>query len=1031
LTADFRNSVFIRYHEFTKHTRAKVYGDSWYLDWDTQPDAFRRYEGAPTVALPVPKRPPPGDLFAPFPEAARGPVTLDAISQLLYHSVAISAWKEVPGTDARWAVRVNPSSGNLHPTETHLIACGVQDLEDGLYHFRVDTFELEVRFQGDVSGLVARIRDEIGFACGSATLFLTSIMWREAWKYRDRAFRYCHLDLGHAAAAVCDALRHLGHAPRAAHLFSDATMAGWIGLAGGDEVPEMLITWGEMLPGNANAPLPPPTELLGTPNALSSEVVDYESIDRVCEATSAVESTSQPEETSPTEPAASSLPLIAEGTARVELWRVVRTRRSGISFDGHTGCTAADLGLMLRRATDGYPFDCCSFRRRSDGSSSGAHFIDLYLYLHRVEGIEPGLYLYDRVHHALISQKIGDQRGHASTFSLDQAIAGDSAFAVSLIADLGRAFASFGERGYRAVHIEAGAIGQGLYLAAESLGLNSTGIGAFFDDEVNRHLALPESRQVVYHFTVGRALPDVRVRHCRSYPFEEDAMSATLAGRATPEATAAFARRHGDLGGDAYRRLGRTDLTVSRVGFGGYRVHFKVSQNTAALAAALEGGVNLIDTSSNYTDGGSELAAGTVLRELIDAGHLKREEVVVVTKAGYVQGKNHEIAAERERAGNPFPEMVKLGPDLWHCIHPDFLHDQITRSRERLGVETLDVFLLHNPEYFLEEAEQRRVPRAEAQAEYQRRIAEAFAHLEGEVRSGRIAQHGISSNTFPAANARYEHTSLEACWVGAEKLPAPHHFSVVQMPGNLMETGLALEKNQRGGSATALGVASACDLGVLINRPLNAFDGHQMLRLADHDVEAEPSADEIDRAIQEMRAHEDALRRIAPPRASGTRVHPGPAELMRVGEVLEGRWSDFRSREHWEEFVATRLVPQVQDALRRLEEFHTESSELGPWQERHVPLLNALIVRIRDHLAARDNRATQPLRDAMAPHLPDAVRLRPLSQIAVWALSSLPEVSCVLLGMRRAEYVRDALDSLKLEAPENRALWTALGVKSS
>ena len=81
-----------------------------------------------------------------------------------------------------------------------------------------------------------------------------------------------------------------------------------------------------------------------------------------------------------------------------------------------------------------------------------------------------------------------------------------------MVADLERAARAHGDRGYRYVHFEAGAIGHRLYLAAEALGLGATGIGAFYDEEVHRYLELPPQQQVVYHFAIGHPVPDVRVR---------------------------------------------------------------------------------------------------------------------------------------------------------------------------------------------------------------------------------------------------------------------------------------------------------------------------------------------------------------------------------------------------------------------------------------------------------------------------------------------------------------------------------------
>jgi SagB-type dehydrogenase family enzyme len=132
--------------------------------------------------------------------------------------------------------------------------------------------------------------------------------------------------------------------------------------------------------------------------------------------------------------------------------------------------------------------------------------------VHRVDGLHQGVYRYWPECAALEQIKSGDQRVAAAGLSLGQNLAGNACVAFSMIGDLDRAVRAHGDRGYRHVHFEAGAIGQRLYLAAEALGLGATGIGAFFDDEVHRYLNLTaEQGQVVYHFAIGYPVPDPRV----------------------------------------------------------------------------------------------------------------------------------------------------------------------------------------------------------------------------------------------------------------------------------------------------------------------------------------------------------------------------------------------------------------------------------------------------------------------------------------------------------------------------------------
>lgn len=523
----WKSSPFYRFHEITKHSYASLYSNQWFLDWDNQPDPFRRWEGAPVVELPHPERPEAADYFhLPAPAGDPPPWTLQRLSQLLFYSMALSAWKVIPGTEHRWSLRVNPSSGNLHPTETHLVARGVEGLPDGVYHFRVDNFTLEARGQGPVDGVLREFGLPGNTPFGAVTLVLTSLFWRESWKYRARAFRYCHHDLGHATGALVEALRGLGYGCRFRHQFEDDAVVAALGLEGSDEKPGLILTTTPALPleEGSSTGTGAPLATTGTPNVLSAEEYRFRPLEEVYEATRNTSS-----KTSPLRPAdkpkwETTLELPREYRSEHDFWEVVRRRRSAVDMDGRTGIDRQQFGAILERATRGGLGSGAWLPESDIGSErpagDGGYLIHLYVYVHRVEGIEPGCYYYDREQHALAPVKLGDVKQEAYSFSLMQAIASEGAFCVSLLADLDRAYAAWGDRGYRAAHMEAGFIGQGLYLGAEAAGTNATGIGAFFDDDVNRFLAAREGREVIYHFTVGRGVEDTRIEQRKGYAWE-------------------------------------------------------------------------------------------------------------------------------------------------------------------------------------------------------------------------------------------------------------------------------------------------------------------------------------------------------------------------------------------------------------------------------------------------------------------------------------------------------------------------------
>ncbi len=191
----------LHYHETTKHQPHRLARSPGYLDWATQPDPFRRFRGAPTLPLllgDVAPSPSYDDLYDPGAISPQ-PVCLASVSAFFQFSLALSAWKECQGS--RWALRINPSSGNLHPTEGYLVAGAVEALAEvpGVYHYAPKDHALERRCDihpGVWDGLIK------GFPKGTFLAGLSSIHWREAWKYGERAYRYCQHDVGHALAAL-------------------------------------------------------------------------------------------------------------------------------------------------------------------------------------------------------------------------------------------------------------------------------------------------------------------------------------------------------------------------------------------------------------------------------------------------------------------------------------------------------------------------------------------------------------------------------------------------------------------------------------------------------------------------------------------------------------------------------------------------------------------------------------------------------------------------------------------------------------
>jgi SagB-type dehydrogenase family enzyme len=345
---------------------------------------------------------------------------------------------------------------------------------------------------------------EMKLASGPASIVfvLTSIVWREAWKYGERAYRYCLHDIGHAWQALALSAQAIGCNSVAFGDFPDDEVAQMCRL-NMDEWPMLIVSLhGKSIPVR-EADTAKSVWIGGQANQLSQLTVAQPLIDNIHFATKERGTGSGSislGESAPTGSGEIKLPSPAFSTR--SFGEVVRKRRSALDFlGGEQSMSLAELSAVLSVTA-----------HTSPGDFADARFIQLYLYAHRIDGLQHGVYKFWPTQNELEQVKSGDQRVAAAGLSLGQDLAGNACVTFSMIGDLDRAAGAYGDRGYRYVYFEAGAIGHRLYLAAEALGLGATGIGAFYDDEVHRHLNLiPQQGQVVYHFAIGYPVPDPRV----------------------------------------------------------------------------------------------------------------------------------------------------------------------------------------------------------------------------------------------------------------------------------------------------------------------------------------------------------------------------------------------------------------------------------------------------------------------------------------------------------------------------------------
>jgi len=553
----------LEYHRRTWHHLHRTAAGPGTLDWATMPAPFRRYAGAPVVELPREAR----TLWPHVPfdalydcNAGRLPASPDfrSIGSFLRCSLGLSAWKQAGGE--RWALRVNPSSGNLHPTEAYIVAGPgvIEGEEPAVYHYAPDAHALECRRRMGVEDWRAwagRLPD------GAFLVGLASIAWREAWKYGERAYRYCQHDIGHAITSLRYSAALFGWDLAMLPAWSDPAIAALLGLdqAAGDaerEDPACLLMVSpsaidrRMLPGectelNRAAARP---SWLGAANRLSPRHEhEWPILDEVARAATKIAAADRdrdsfplpwPRKSTPTPfpPSGAGAPPAIART--VDARHAILSRRSAVALDD--GAAPLPLGDFLRmmdrvvpRAVQ--PWDALFWPPA----------IHLAVFVHRVSDLAPGLYVLVREPgaHADLRAAMqeyfawepvdlagdmplyflarGDTRALAAYLSCGQAIAGDGAFSLGMVARFAAPIAQYGQWFYRCLFWEAGAVGQVLYLEAEAAGVRATGIGCYFDPAVHELLGLSDDRfQSLYHFTVGTPVEDARLQSRPGYDWD-------------------------------------------------------------------------------------------------------------------------------------------------------------------------------------------------------------------------------------------------------------------------------------------------------------------------------------------------------------------------------------------------------------------------------------------------------------------------------------------------------------------------------
>ncbi len=508
--ADPRAASVMAYHARSKHALDRYAAGPGTLDWEAQPAAFRDWTGCVQTSLPrevLVSDIAWGELVAP-----RAPLPFNAhsLGSFLRLSLGLTAWKEYGA--ARWSLRAHPSSGNLHPTESWLITSQVSGIADGLHHYHNLHHALEQRAWNDETSAPGLWQ---GFS---------SIHWREAWKYGERAFRYCHLDMGHVLAAVSYAAALHGWQPRLLRLDANAT-AQMLGMDRAEDFANVEAEEAEVIVAlHANSDTPAAWQhYAGTPSLIDPRpLYQWPVIEEVSVATRGMP------------PSVSEYPQTASvrfDAADIRAAQVILKRRSAQAFDGESVMPHALFKRMLASLLAG-------------GSPvwelwPHAPRVHPVLLVHRVDGVAPGMYALPRAESAIenlraamrdsftwqraddelpLYQLIAARAGKtARTLSCHQDIASHCVVTFMMVAEFAAPIAA-DAAAYRHLHWEAGMLGHIVTLQAEAAGWRGTGIGCFFDDADHEVLGLRDVQfQVIYHYAVGMALEDARISTLPAY----------------------------------------------------------------------------------------------------------------------------------------------------------------------------------------------------------------------------------------------------------------------------------------------------------------------------------------------------------------------------------------------------------------------------------------------------------------------------------------------------------------------------------
>ena len=495
------------YHDATKHSYLSIRSNPHFLDWGNHPLPFKIYPTLEPLPLPGEMRQTGVAALSAISERISDETSavpdLEAVAQLFYLSAGITRHRKYPGSEIYF--RAAACTGALYEVELYAVCDDLPNLQAGVYHFAPADFALRRLRKGDYRHILLEATGgEPAIAHAPLTTVCTCTYWRNAWKYQARTYRHFGWDNGTLLANLLAAATALGLPAKIVCGFVDTTVNRLLDLDSEREVAFSLVVLGHGLA------LPPPTLVEVPPLALETVALSRREVDyplmRELHAASSLHSatevqtwrsdTPRSDFLRPLGPVIELQPLSDADMPRDAIEQVILRRGSSRKF-ARTPITLTQLSTILDRATRGVSADFLD--------PLGAQLNDLYLIVHAVEGLNSGAYVFHRERRLLECLKQGDFRALAGHLGLDQELPADAAVDIFFLADLRPILQHFGNRGYRAVQLEAGIIGGKLYLAAYSQRLGATGL-TFYDDEVTRFFSPhAEGKSAIFLVALGKS----------------------------------------------------------------------------------------------------------------------------------------------------------------------------------------------------------------------------------------------------------------------------------------------------------------------------------------------------------------------------------------------------------------------------------------------------------------------------------------------------------------------------------------------